>query len=250
MVSGGRLLSNSGLLGFPKGRSLQPSLYGWPLGKGISTRTDFPIDASRTLTDGSTPATSFNLVLDSEIAVGDLLLVNARASVDTVFTAPSGWSTLTEGDFDGSAAEQIIAYKFADGTEGSPQALTLTNSSRVAAITWRIPGAGIPRIGAVSAPFSSAPNPPAVTANIGQVPCLFIATGGHNDTRTLTGIPTDYENSVYLTTTGGGADDASVYGCSRMGVLTTQTEDPSAFAFTGGTANHSVWAICVPPTRY
>ena len=99
----------------------------------------FPVATTAT-TNGTTATGSPVVNLPASIAAGDLLLCVFRVAVAGVIGWPAGWTELFDASSDGADDQMAMAWKKADGTEGTTMTLSCT-SGKFAALSWRITGA-------------------------------------------------------------------------------------------------------------
>ena len=141
----------------------------------------FPVVAATNESSTNTAGTSHTVNLPTGIAAGHLLIVCLdKGSTSATVNALTGWTELLD---EASANGLYIAYRWADGTEGSTITLTTSASTRSAEITFRITGAQnpatqAPQIGTTGTGTSATPDPPAVTPTGGAKDYLWIAFFG------------------------------------------------------------------------
>jgi hypothetical protein len=157
----------------------------------------FPTVAARA-TDVNSAATSQALNLPSGISAGDLLIITIQVpqGVPQTITWPSGWTQLYNQANGGNNVQGAAAYRVADGSEGSTMTITLSGSSTVASVAFRITGhdsAIAPQAGTVATGTSSTPNPPSLTPTGGAKDYLWIVCCA-SDTADVTAAPTNYSN--------------------------------------------------------
>jgi len=103
----------------------------------------FPVATTAT-TNGTTATSSPVVNLPASIAAGDLLLCVFRLAVASALTGqihwPADWTELFDDSSDGADDQMAMAWKKADGTEGTTMTLFCT-SGKFAALAWRITGA-------------------------------------------------------------------------------------------------------------
>lgn len=197
-----------------------------------------PVDAERLTTDGSAVTTNHTLNLHSgTINAGELLFCHARSPIPTDYNWPAGWTILRNSSPDPADDQLSVAYKIADGTEGTTMALTLGTAARMGAIVWRITGTAPlvveDRDGVTGT--STAPNSPSVSLGGGVArDVLYLTLASGDGTRTFNANPTGYANPTTFNHTGGdgGAGSAWVAGASKQVLATTGPEDAGAWGIT------------------
>lgn len=216
-----------------------------------------PVDAGRVATNISTAATSHNINVGSPSA-GDILLVIIRVAAASggVGGQINAWDFL--GLFTGDATddETFIYAKVATGSEGATQTFTTANSSKLAAICWRITGT----IGVPSAPTeatftttANTANPPSASVSGGPLDVLYLALMGlGGEANAPSAAPTNYSNLITANSGTGGAvaTNCSVGGATRA-ISASNSDDPGVFthaaASSGGNAFTLVFYPIPPP---
>lgn len=198
----------------------------------------FPTVAGRTnsqvVTDGTTHAVSLPA---GTIASGDLLIVHFVVDGNPTLTWPTDWVQTVRAHADGTASRSIVAYKIADGTEGSSINVSSSASEKSCHRSWHITGwhgTTVPEMDS-SVQSAAAPDPPSLSPSWGAADTLWLALEGHENSGTsITGYPGSYTNTFTQNTTGGAGSAATnvVQGCAER-QLNTATEDPGAFALDG-----------------
>lgn len=140
-----------------------------------------PTVAATAESSTNTAGTSHVVTLPTGITSGDLLIVMLdKGSTSATVNALTGWTELLD---EASANGLYIAYRLADGSEGSSITLTTSASTRSAQIVYRItgaidPGTQAPQIGTTATGTSVSPDPPSVTPTGGAKDYLWIAFFG------------------------------------------------------------------------
>ena len=205
----------------------------------------FPaVQGAVTSVDNSGTAKTVNL--PSSIQANDLILIIAGDGDGSgmSYTAPMGYTEIGEYDIANDAGV-MVAYRYADGTEGSTVTWTASDLSSVWA-AYRISGAENP---ATQAPqvtsatgTSSTPNPPSISPTGGAKNYLFIAAGAMENSSAVNSIPTNYSNEQDQTT---GSSIATLGAAERQ--LNASSENPGTFSF-NSTDNWSAVTIAIHPT--
>lgn len=136
-----------------------------------------------------------------------------------------------------------IAYRYADGTEGSTIDLTSSASTRSATITYRISGAAdpsvqAPQIGTTATGSSTTPDPPSVSVTGGSKDILTIACFGRggenadNDTWT-SAAPSGFGTLLQKACGTAGTNLGGLIATAHL-ASTTATSNPGTFTATTG----------------
>jgi len=198
----------------------------------------YPVVAATNESTTSTAGTSHIVSLPTGITAGDLLLVCLdKGSTSATVDALAGWTELLD---EASANGLYIAYRKADGSEGSTITLTTSASTRSAEITFRITGAQDPaiqppEIGTTATGTSATPDPPAAVMTGGSKDYLVIAFAGmageeaDDDTWGNTP-PTNYSPTPPLQKTGGTVGtNLGALAIAAYRQLTASSENPGTF---------------------
>ncbi len=203
----------------------------------------FPTIASSATSVTSSASTTHVVSLPSGIVAGDLLLVNIYSLVGNISGVPSGWRLSIDPD-QGSWG---IAWKIADGSEGSTATFTMTASAVSAHSALRISGGAPPQMRMATGLGANA-NPPSLTHVRGTFDCLWVAIA--NVRRNATGCDVTAAPSGYsgLTESAEVTDGAGSFGMTAFAYrqATVATEDPGAFSDTGNTTGSQAITLCVP----
>ena len=212
-----------------------------------------PTIANSAKTEQSSTVTTATVNLPSGITSGDLLMIFIRAgggNSSTFITWPSGWNELIQDASDNSDDVAGIAYRKADGSEGSTVDLTFGSAHAFSAVAMRITGAQDPGTQApeYAESFTSSPatsiDLPSLSPSGGSNDYLWLAIAGSggpaNDPPTS--IPTNYTAELNATqgTTG---DKTDLYTAYRQ--LTASSEDPDTYVSTNG--NWMAFTVAVYP---
>ena len=133
----------------------------------------FPSVRSEVATNGTTAVTAAVVSLPGTYVAGDTLLVIIRNAATGGFSFPAGWNELHDASPDGAAGFTGIAWKEANGTEGTTVTVTQT-SSKFAAVAYAIQGAADPsllppEISTVAVGTTGEPNPTTCTPTGGEI---------------------------------------------------------------------------------
>lgn len=208
----------------------------------------FPVVEATATTVNETRATSHPVNLPSGITAGDLLLMAFYSRGSVTITWPSGWTEVDQYAYTAGVKNVTggIAYRIADGSEGSTVTVTINSSRRIAAVIWRISGADT----AVAPEFSrqagdsTNPDSPALTPSWGAVDTLWLSIEGHtNGASSVTSYPANYSGGVQALSSGsaGRADAAGAY---RQ--LNASSEDPGQFTI-ANTASWVAYTVSISP---
>lgn len=188
----------------------------------------FPvIAASAATTNLSDPAV---VNLPAGIAAGNLLVAIIGPSTARSGTPPSGWNEIADEADGGGGFQFIVAYRFADGSEGSTISYDLSGTNfGGAARVLRITGAhaSTPPAIATAKTSSNTPNPPSLNPAAWDVEnTLWIAAAACDDADSITAVPSDYTEIAIDSDSG--FDLATGY---RQNAVAS--EDPGAFTASG-----------------
>jgi len=201
-----------------------------------------PVDAGRA-TYASASTNPHNITLPGSIAADDLLVLLVRAPNNMGTTSmPAGWSKIITSQADADDDHQEMWLKTATGSEGSTVTFTMAASRRLAAICWRVTGAGsyVISTDAISTTALDSPN----LSWTGTRDILAFSAVGGSNALTLTSGPSGYSNAVSAITPGNTTDGTS---CTVMGatkqISAVTSEDPPAFSFTGSVFATISWTL-------
>lgn len=194
----------------------------------------------------STPATTHNIDMPSNINTGDLLLIIASSNDPGTLTGISGWTSLLNNDVPNLGA--YVAYKKADGTEGANATVSTTNSVNMVARIWRITrwhGTTAPEINysLENDRNTTNINPPSLTPSWGLANTLWIAEGSWLN-NPLNTYPTSYGDNQETAITNGTFDIA--YAAATREYSAT-SENPGAFIISSSSQAHLELTIAVRP---
>lgn len=216
-----------------------------------------PVDAARATTSLKTAATGHTVGLPGGIQPGDLLLVWFRVAGTSGGGSqigwPAGWTEMFEDTSDASDDASALAWRKADGTEGSTIAVATAASAKAVAISWRITGAADPATQppqrALAIGSGTTPNPPSLTPSGGSRDYLWLAIyGSDGETALPPTFPANYATSQ--ASEGSGSADSTttnvrMAGASRQ--LNAASEDPGTYTVSGSRSWTAV-TIAIPPS--
>jgi hypothetical protein len=191
-----------------------------------------PTVQSRATSSVTSDSMSHTVTLPSGIISGDLLISAFSVDGNPTVTWPSGWTSFASGNSPANASKLEIAYRRADGTEGSSITVTTSASEQSTHSTLRIAGAEDPATRAPEASTaassnSTAPNSTTVTPTGDTKNYLWLAVFGNDDGTggAIKNVPTGYANSNWkVTSTAAGTRVATAERTSRAA-----SEDPGAW---------------------
>lgn len=230
----------------------QTIYFEWTLQKALN----IPVVQARTSSETVAAATSHTVSLPTGIIAGDLLISVFMVDNTPSVSWPAGWTMFVEQQSFTLTGTGSIAYRQADGTEGSSITVTSGTAQVATHVTYRIRGAEDP---ATRAPEGSAAtadiipilptiaNPPAVTPTGGTKNYLWLAVGVVHNTIpnvvALSGIPPGYGMTTYLVNTGVHGWCIAVSERSRR----IATEDPGTYAFDSYFSGQIGFTIAIHP---
>lgn len=218
----------------------------------------FPqVAATNTSLEDAGNVTSHTVSLPSGIVSGNLLIVGFNTDGQESVTWPTGWTEIFEGIAASSQCTLAIAYRQADGGEGSTIIVTTGTSERSAHWSYRItdheaPATQAPQASGGATGTSASPDPDSLTPTGGAKDYLWIAVEGHDRDKTTDAFPTNYDSNQ-VNTAGAGAGSAGV--AAATDEVNAVSEDPGAFTIsateewvTATVAVHPAAAGGAPPT--
>ncbi|HIP73391.1 MAG TPA: hypothetical protein EYH05_18580, partial [Anaerolineae bacterium] len=173
----------------------------------------FPVvSATNSGVDGAN-TTLHTINLPANINSGDLLLAFFCVDGPRTTTWPSGWTKIVDDVAANTFSAVAVAYRVADGTEGSTISVTSSASEQSSHVTYRITnwhGASPPEAASAIA-NTQTPDPPSLTVSWGADDNLFVAGVGNNDgTSTPTSWPVGYTANQASGSGGAGGTNISV----------------------------------------
>jgi len=209
---------------------------------------DYPIvsDKGTQYNTNSSPTTTHNIDMPSNINTGDLLLIISSSNDPGTLTGISGWTSLINNDVPNLGA--YVAYKKADSTEGASATISTTNSVNMVARIWRITrwhGTTAPEINYTleNDRNTNGINPPSLTPSWGLANTLWIAEGSWLN-NPLSTYPTSYDDNQETAITNGTNDIA--YAAATREYSAT-SENPGIFTISSSSQAHLELTIAVRP---
>ena len=177
-----------------------------------------PTVAGTTTTDSAGKTTSHTVNLPASIVSGNLLVIFFAVRGGGSVTWPAGYTEIAE--ISNSNVTLSIAYRQADGGEGSTITVTTGDSDRSASTAYRItghiaPATQAPELSTGATGTSTTPDPDSLTPTGGSKEYLWLAGFGTRAATTHTAIPTSYSNQL----SAGTADDATCGSAERRELL-------------------------------
>jgi len=181
-------------------------------------------------TSNSSIATSHIVDLPTTIYSGELLVVFFGYPTGFILNAttfPVGWTEILDVGFGFGTAHLSVAYKIADGTDGTSITVITSGAAPASHISFTISNhnssTNAPEISTSAVGSSTTPNPDSLTASWGTDDNLFIALES-NLTSTTTAYPTNFNDNQHTKN----------YSFSNIGVCTrnwntNDTQDPGTF---------------------
>jgi Concanavalin A-like lectin/glucanases superfamily len=212
-----------------------------------------PVDSGRSASNISTAATSHSINVGSPSA-GMLLIVFIRFATSPGTVTFTGYTQLGTADTsDASDDETRVYYRWANGAEGASDPLTTVNSTKVAAICWRITGAEDPAIAvptrsavAIGTTGANTANPNSVAPTGAPIDTLYLALMGGDGTGTITAAPTNY-TSLQTANSGSGSTAGTnvvIAGASRQ-IAASSSDDPGVFTHAGRNAAWTAFTVAI-----
>ena len=192
-----------------------------------------PAVAATNTSAETAPVSSHTVALPASIASGDLLVAffarDGGAAVTT--TWPGGWTSFF--DVSESGANLDIAYRWADGTEGSSITVTTSVADNTAHVTYRItdaedPATQAPEISTGATGEATSGDPDTITPTGGSKDYLFLAVTAAEGGETVSA-PAGYSN---LQASAAGAGQDPGIGVAEK-QATASSEDPGTMALSG-----------------
>jgi hypothetical protein len=184
---------------------------------------------------------SHNVTLPSGIILGDLLIIFFSVDDNETITWPDGYTDIITLN-NGTSNTFSVAYRQADGTEGSSITVTTGTNEKSAHSAYRITGHEDPAIQAPEVSTgvdgnSNSPDPDGLTPTGGAKDYLWIAAHAHDTGVSTSAFPTNYDsNQVKWQGTGLGAVGVAV----ATDEVNAASEDPGTFTINAARA----WVAC------
>ncbi len=230
----------------------QTIYFEWVMQKALN----IPVVQARTSSEQVAAATSHTVSLPTGIVAGDLLISVFMVDNQPTITWPAGYTEFATASSFTLTGKASIAYRKADGTEGSTITVTTDTAQVSTAVTYRIRGAEDPAVRAPEATSNTAPLIPALPT-LADCPSLTPTGGTKNylwltvatDHNTipgvigLSGLPPGYGNTTYIVNT-------AVHGwCIAVSERShrTATEDPGNYSFDTYFSGWIAFTIAIHP---
>lgn len=191
--------------------------------------------------------TSHTVLLPGSIQAGDLLIAMFGTDGTPTVTFPGGWTTIFSQS--NGFNKLVVAYRFADGSEGGSISVTTSSSEGSAHTVYQVrnhDSGNPPEVAAVSDGSSTNPNPGSLSPSGGAKDYLWLAVQANDDgTRSVSSYPSSYS---------GGRNDRWSQG-QGVGVgsahrsLNAASEDPGTFTLSGSTSWLATTLAVFPPER-
>lgn len=204
-------------------------------------------------TNIGTAATSHTVNMPSGIQAGETIILLWRTSTASGNTSlPAGdWTTIV----DAALTDRVgIAWREADGTEGSTITVGTVGSTKFAALCFRVSGAADPstsppQISTVATGSSTTPDPTTCTPTGGAKDYLWIWFGSWEGEQTSppAGNPTNYGSNIAGADTGtAGAVTANSRVAMATRELNAASEDPGSWTISASD-DWAAYTIAVHP---
>jgi hypothetical protein len=179
---------------------------------------------------GSSPnASSHTLDLPTGITAGDLLIAGMACDGASTIGWPAGWTAFASSEATDPSTE--LAYRFADGSEGSSISITTSTTEEPTAFCYRITGAhpsAAPEATIGSVVNTTSPNPPSLSPSWGSAKTLWIAFVAVDDQGgEVTGFPSNYPDNRLANHSESGANSSCIGVATRE--LEAASDDPNTF---------------------
>ena len=214
----------------PDGTIVTPTVVATPVAvPALTVIPAFPVvEGTPATTSQTSNVTSQAINMPSGITAGETLLAFIAVDGDRTF-GHTGWDVVANVvGTDGTTPSPRLLILKRTAAGGDTLTLTISSAEQLAAIIWRVSGAGsIEAATAVSSAIGSSLDPPSLTPTFGAQNTLWIAVAANdNGNRTITGYPTGYSNNQQneATASVGGAGVATASLKSA-----TASQDPAAF---------------------
>ena len=154
----------------------------------------FPTIAASNSGNSGGNATSHTVNLPTGISSGNLLIVSFSNDGSATVTWPSGWTQLFS-TVNGTNNILSVAYRIADGSEGTTITVGTSGNESSAHTSYRITGhdsSTAPAYGTAATDSSANPNPPSLTPAWGAADTLWLSVYGWDSNATNSSYPTNY----------------------------------------------------------
>ncbi len=192
----------------------------------------FPsVAATNTSIEDAADVTSHTVDLPATISSGDLLILIFGHDGNVTVSWPAGYTEIHDAAAAADAAGIAIAYRQADGMEGTDITVTTSAGQKSAHVTYRItghvdPSTQAPEDSTGATGTSTIPDPDSLTPTSGSKDYLWIACGVANAEPTMSSIPTDYTDGLHVAGAFEGGN-CRVYSARRE--LNASSENPGTF---------------------
>lgn len=212
---------------------------------------------SSATTGGTTASTTPSVNLPGTIKAGDTIVVFFRSAAAGAIGWPDAtWTEVVDASPDGADDQIGIAWRKADGTEGSTITLSSGNGRFVAvARAYKDaadPTVRAPELSSVSTATTGQPNANSISPTGGSKDYLFDTVALHEGEQTgVTSYPTNYGSDqtglVNSGTAGPATTNVTMAAATRQ--ATASSEDAGAWTFAGTLSNSSAYTLAVHPAE-
>jgi hypothetical protein len=218
---------------------------------GIAEATFPAVVGTPTQTADSADTTTHAINYPSSMTNGNLVILyascrnsNASATWDAAVT-PLFNTTPSSGT---SRSRYTAAYRTVDGSEGATITLTTSIANSCAAIAYEISGVHASQVPTCTTALqdvaNSNPDPPEHTASWGSDDNLWIIGYSVSSTRTTSVTPTNYGNTVTVSSTSG--VDTTI-ASSRRADTALSVDNPGTYTIGGGTERWATSTCAIRP---
>jgi hypothetical protein len=214
----------------------------------------FPSSRAVAGTNGTTADTTATLDLPSGYQPGDTLFAVFRCAVPGAVTWPSGWTELTDESADAADDQQSMAWRLADGSEGSSITLGANGNGKFAAVIWAIEGAADPNVrppqlSTVATGSGTEPNATTCTPTGGAKDYGWLTIYGMEGEQTgITSYPSSYADGQQFANSGtGGAVTTNVTVGGAFRKANASSEDAGVWDVTGTLDDWTAYTIVFHP---
>lgn len=210
----------------------------------------FPTIQTTATTNGTTATAAPVVNLPATIQNKDLLVVLIRVAVAGAIGWPTGWTELFDVSDDAADDQIALAWRRADGTEGSTITLSSGNG-KFAALAYRIRDADDPQVSTRVTGASTTPDPPSFSPSGGSNNYLWLWLGGWEGEQTSppASTPTNYTNALGASSGTAGVIATNCRVASARRENAVATENPPSWTVSAS----DDWTACViaiPPKHW